>query len=223
MTLRATRGIHRLTIPDPARHHADHIAIDHRDRGIEGKGGHCPGRVGTDPGQFFQFRHRGWKFSAMVPDHRFCHPQQIAGAGVITESFPQTKHFRFLDRRESRRIRKSIHPAVVIPAIEHGLDTRLLQHHLADEDGIRVGGLPPRVIAGLIAEPVQQRAYRGGRGRLHPRIRARASVPTSRQARIGPSWVAVMAWSRARNSTSPASLPASMPTRARPTRSPVLA
>src|SRR5207244_11236412 len=56
--------------------------------------------------------------------------------------------------RERRRRRPPLEPRV--PARNHALDLRLLQHHLADEDRVRIGGPTPREIPPVLAEPGQQ-------------------------------------------------------------------
>ncbi len=82
---------------------------------------------------------------------------QVDGAAVVAEPLPLDDHLA--ERRGGERLdrRPALEPAT--PARDHALDLRLLQHHLADEDRVRIAGLPPREIPPVLAVPSQKCSF----------------------------------------------------------------
>ena len=85
-------------------------------------------------------------------------PLQRERAPVVAEPLPLADHVG--RRRSGERLhgRPALEPA--LPAWRDPLDLRLLRHHLADENRVRVASLSPREIPAVLAEP-------GGEQLLH--------------------------------------------------------
>src|SRR5262249_58148497 len=66
---------------------------------------------------------------------------KIARARVVAEPGPQPEHLVEWRSRQRAHRRKTRHPA--LPIRDHRLDARLLQHDLADPDGIGVARAAP--------------------------------------------------------------------------------
>ena len=79
---------------------------------------------------------------------------QVDRAPVVAEPLPLDDDVG--RRRGGERVdrRPALEPARA--ARHDAVDLRLLQHHLADEDRVRVGGLPPRQIAPICPEPSEK-------------------------------------------------------------------
>src|SRR5262249_40897589 len=67
---------------------------------------------------------------------------------------PQGQHVVFRSGGQSGSGGKTFEEALVIR--DHGLGARLLQHDLADQNGVRIAGLSPRKIAMTACVPVDQ-------------------------------------------------------------------
>ena len=98
---------------------------------------------------------------------------QIAHPRVVSEPFPGAQDFLWRGGGQRAHIGKSGQPAAII--IEHGGYLRLLQHELADEDGVRVTRTPPGEIAAGAGEPIDERRLEGAPilWFLEPRTRRR--------------------------------------------------
>ena len=106
---------------------------------------------------------------------------QAERAPVVAEPLPLADHVRRRTRRERLGRRPALEPGE--PARDHALDLRLLQHHLADEDRVRIARLPPRQIA-----TVGERTSRAGDRpapprRALPRLTYGHTASASRRAR----------------------------------------
>ena len=76
---------------------------------------------------------------------------QVAGTRIVAQALPQPQHLVLARRSQSIDSGKLAHePLPVFPPLG---DTRLLQYHLAQPDGIRVGGVAPRQSPAVIAKP----------------------------------------------------------------------
>jgi hypothetical protein len=86
-------------------------------------------------------------------------PKAIEAAPVVAEPLPGADDIGRLGRRERFDARPALEPCEV--AGHDALDLRLLQHHLRDEDRVRVARPPPGQVAGFPVEPGQQRGVHG--------------------------------------------------------------
>ena len=90
---------------------------------------------------------------------------------VVPEALPLDDHLGGRRGRERLDRRPALEPAPV--ARNDPVDLRLLEHHLADEDGVRVPRVTPREVAAGAVVPRQEEGLHGGDptgpGRLHPR------------------------------------------------------
>jgi len=80
---------------------------------------------------------------------------QIADARVVAKSLPQLVDFgrrRFCGGFNRRQF---THPAG--PERNDRLHLRLLEHNFRNPDRVRIARTPPREVAGIRGEPVQQR------------------------------------------------------------------
>src|SRR5262249_25272133 len=81
-------------------------------------------------------------------------PVQVAGTAVVAQPFPEAKHFLFRGGGQRRHGRERLQKTLEIRHDRRYL--RLLEHDLADPDGIRVAALPPRQVALVASKPGQQ-------------------------------------------------------------------
>src|SRR4029077_9086858 len=86
-------------------------------------------------------------------------PVQADGPAVVAEPLPRNDHL--CSRSTGQRLdgRPALEPR--LPARDDAIDLRLLQHHLADEDGVRVAGVAPGQIATVRLEPGQELLLHG--------------------------------------------------------------
>jgi len=124
-----------------ARQHARHVAVDQRRAFAERDRRDRTRRVGADAGHAAQLGRRARQLAA----HRLRARVEVARARVVAEPGPRPEHV--VERRRSERShrRKLLHPAG--PVRDHRLHAGLLQHHLADPDGVRVARGSPGEVA----------------------------------------------------------------------------
>jgi hypothetical protein len=103
---------------------------------------------------------------------------QIPRPRIVAKPFPQLQNTFRLRARQLFNRRKFPHPS--FPIRNHCLHLRLLQHHLADMDRVRIAGPSPRQIAFVHAKPGNQLRSETGRG-AHAHIqrscRAKPQLP----------------------------------------------
>ena len=80
---------------------------------------------------------------------------QIADAGVIAESFPELVDFGRTGLGDGFNRRQFAHPA--FPIWNHRFHLRLLEHDFGNPDGVGIARAPPRQVAGVRGEPIQQK------------------------------------------------------------------
>ena len=79
---------------------------------------------------------------------------QIAGTAIVAETFPKPQDFLRVRRGKVRNCGKGFDESLKVRNDDGGL--RLLQHHLADPDAIRIAVLPPRKVATMSIEPSEE-------------------------------------------------------------------
>lgn len=141
---------------EDAREHARHVAVD--------QGGALAVRDGRDGarGVRADARHLTQLFGALreaaVPavHHVAGAAVQVPGAAVEAQARPGGEHV--VERRPGQRRHggEALHPA--LPVRDHCRHPRLLQHHLADPDGVRIADPAPRQIALHLAVALGHRA-----------------------------------------------------------------
>ena len=143
---------------------AEDVRVDREHVAAEGEVADRGGRVRPDTGQLCQV------LGPAGGGDRARRPVETDCAAVVAEPLPLEDHVRrrrggeCFDRRPARE------PGV--PARDHTLDLRLLQHHLAHEDRVRVACLPPGEVAPVVPEPGKQKLLHGSEPR-EPSSRAR--------------------------------------------------
>ena len=133
------------------REHARDVAIDQRRVLAERQRGHRGGGVRSESGKRAQLRRRPWQRAAASLRRAV----EIARARVVPEPAPEREHV--VERRGRQRAQrgKAAEEAPVVG--DHHLDARLLQHHLADPDAVRVARLlPPGKVAPRSGKPREQ-------------------------------------------------------------------
>jgi hypothetical protein len=124
-----------------AREHARHVAVDERRALAERDRRDRAGGVRPDPRHAAQL---GRAARQLARDRARPRPQ-VARARVVAEARPRAEHVVERRRGERGHRREPLHPPR--PVRDHGLHARLLQHHLADPDRVRVARSPPGQVA----------------------------------------------------------------------------
>jgi hypothetical protein len=109
--------------------------------------------VGPDPGQLGQI---------VGPTARrdpLRGPVEVQATPVVAKSLPNSNDLRRRSRRECFGRGPALEP-VEVPR-DDPLHLSLLQHHLRDEDRVRVSRTPPRQIAAVLREPGEQDGFHG--------------------------------------------------------------
>ena len=78
----------------------------------------------------------------------------VADAGVVAEAFPEFVDFVGARVGEAFDGGQLAHPA--FPIRDDSFHLRLLQHDFRNPDGVGIACVPPREIAGVGGEPVEQ-------------------------------------------------------------------
>ena len=116
-----------------------------------------------------------------------CRAVKVDGAAVVPEPLPRADHVREGRLRKRVEGRPALEPGQV--ARDDPLDLGLLEHHLRDEDRVRIAGAAPRKVAAETAKPGQKRGFHerdatretgpeGGPDRLELRLRSRRLIST---------------------------------------------
>ena len=79
---------------------------------------------------------------------------QVSDAGVVAEAFPEFVDFVGARVGEVLDGGQLAHPA--FPIGNHGFYLSLLEHDFGNPDGVGIAGAPPREVAGVGGEPVEQ-------------------------------------------------------------------
>lgn len=82
---------------------------------------------------------------------------EVDGAAVVAQPGPRSDHIGGRRRGQRRRRRPTLQPDGV--AGDDAGDLRLLEHHLGDEDRVRVARPAPRQVAAVCAVPARQGGY----------------------------------------------------------------
>ena len=101
---------------------------------------------------------------------------QPPGPDVVAQRVPRPDDILFGRLRE--RVQRGVLPQPLVVLRQDAFDLRLLEHHLGDEDVVRVVGAAPRQVAPVPAIPREQRRPKttpGGRRRQG----GRGSLPVS--------------------------------------------
>ncbi len=163
----SARGVR--THPVPSRQHAAHVRVHGRDLLIPGERPDRRRRVRTDAGQHRQVSRPPARrnLTASVLERQ--------SAPVVAEPAPELEHVarRRVSKRPHRR--KPHEPALVVRHDPERL--RLLEHHLRDEQRVRIARLPPRQRPPHPLVPLQQRldVHAGRISALATKCVARAS------------------------------------------------
>lgn len=139
------RGLDVNLDPAHARQHASHVAVDERRAFAECDRRDRAGGVRPDALDLEQLAGPRRQLACEPRVDLFRTGVQRSRARVVPEPGPQREHVVERCGRERRHRRKLRHPA--LPVRDHGGHARLLQHHLADPDRVRVARAPPRQVA----------------------------------------------------------------------------
>ena len=139
---------------------APRVRVDRRDLRAERERGDRGRRVRADARQRAQVGR-----PAVAGDRRRGRVERER-APVVPEAHPGGQDLGARRGRERRRRRPSLEP-LQVPRHDPG-DLGLLEHDLADEDRVGVGGPPPRQVAALLRVPAQQRVPQRVEVGAHP-------------------------------------------------------
>ena len=124
------------------------VRVDRQHVAPEGEIADGGGGVRTDAGEL------GEVVRPAVNGHLPGGTVQIDGAAVVAEPLPLDDHVRRGRARERLDARPALEPG--LPARDHAVDLRLLQHDLRDEDRIGIVRPPPGQIAPVLLVPGQE-------------------------------------------------------------------
>ena len=132
--------------------HAAHVGVHRGEVVVVGEDQHGARRVRADAGQArgapsrsARQRRRGRR--PAVADDRRGAVAQAAGAVVVAEALPEAQHV--VERRRGEVLEARVGGEERLVLGDHARHLRLLQHDLADEDGVRVGGAAPGQVAAV--------------------------------------------------------------------------
>ncbi len=159
-------GVDRRVDPLDAGEDARDVAVDQRLGKIEREARDRAGGVGPDAVERAKRVGVRGELAAEALDDLARSQVERPRAPVVAEPAPHREHVVDARLGEAPRRRKSRHEALEIG--DHRLDPGLLEHDLADPDGVRMARPTPRQIAGNAAEPGDERCgdatvSRGGR------------------------------------------------------------
>ncbi|EAU63217.1 conserved hypothetical protein [Stigmatella aurantiaca DW4/3-1] len=152
----ARHAFHR----EEAGEHARHVAIHQGGFFSEGNGGHGPRRVAAEAGQGEQVLRGGGKPSSEVRDDLLGGAVEVARARVVAKAPPRGEHVIQGGRRQGPHRGKARQEP--LPVGNDGGHLGLLQHDLAEPDGVGVARAAPGQIPLLPAIPGQQGGPDGG-------------------------------------------------------------
>jgi hypothetical protein len=133
----------RITVADKdAEQYACHVGVDNRGALAERKTADRAGGVGADPLKRQQRLFVGGQRTAVAGDRFPGDRVQPPRPDVVTERPPGLVHLAIARGSQRGQRRVLFKPLVILR--EHAIDLRLLQHHLGNQDVIRVGRLTPR-------------------------------------------------------------------------------
>jgi len=128
--------------------YAAHVGVDRQDVSPEREVPDCRSGVRPDAGELGEI-----VWPALGRD-LLCGTMEIQPATVVAEPLPFTDHVRRRRCRERCHCRPPFQPGEITR--NHALDLRLLQHHLRDEDRVRVLRPPPWQVASVLCKPGEQ-------------------------------------------------------------------
>ena len=140
---------------------ANDIAIEHSERNAECERCDGGGGIRAEAGKCGQLSGIRGKASLVVTHEELCRLLDLAGTGIVAETFPEFEDV--LQRRsgegggigETRKKAKKVG--------DDGVDARLLEHDFGNPDGVgRAGFCAPWQVAGVLREPWQQTFSDGG-------------------------------------------------------------
>ena len=79
---------------------------------------------------------------------------QIPRTAVVAEPLPEGQNFGFIRRGKFMDRGKALHPSLEVG--HDRCNRRLLEHHFADQNRVRIPRLPPRQVASVPPEPGAQ-------------------------------------------------------------------
>jgi hypothetical protein len=88
----------------------------------------------------------------MFLDHLLGGLVQVAGAGIVAESFPGLQYV--IQRGRCQRVGCGKLGKEAFIVRNDGLNPRLLEHDLSDPDGIGIRGAAPRKVAAVVVVPL---------------------------------------------------------------------
>lgn len=133
---------------------ADDVAVEDGCGLIEGDAANRAGGVTTNAGQGEDGVERLRELAVVFPDDLLRGFLQVADTGVIAEAFPEFMDFVGVRAGEAFDGGQLAHPA--FPIRDDGFDLRLLEHDFGNPDGVGITRAPPREVAGVGGEPVEQ-------------------------------------------------------------------
>lgn len=170
---------------EPPQQPASDVRVDYSDGTAEGQGRHRACGVRADPGQAFQSGHVG---RPAIPFHRLRRCLEGERTAVVAQPAPLGQHGGRRRRGQFSDGRKARHEPR--EPLGNARCLRLLEHHLADQDGVRIVRATPRKVALLDGVPAEEGfANLGQAGRCGHAFEGSSGAV----GRIGPWWCATVA------------------------------
>ena len=130
-----------LVVPREPCEHAARVGLHDRRGEVEGDRGDGAGGVAADPRQAQQAGNRPRKLRGVIRHHRLRRSMQLPGTAIVAEALPVLEHVGLAGGGELADGRKPRHESPV--ELLHPLHLRLLEHDLADPDGVGIARPPP--------------------------------------------------------------------------------
>ncbi|OPZ42838.1 MAG: hypothetical protein BWY94_02021 [Actinobacteria bacterium ADurb.BinA094] len=158
--------------------HATDVGVHRGHVRVMGEDEHGAGGVRADARQRLQPVERARQPGAGAggrrgPGHGDGAPVQAQRPVVVAEALPAEQDFAEGRRREALEVGPDTHPFLVTR--DHPRHRRLLQHDLADQDRVRVGGPSPRKVAAVLLVPAEQPSAQRAEAGVRRRERRRGS------------------------------------------------
>ena len=140
--------------PENPGEHAGDIAVEDRNRLIEGDAGDGARRVASNPGQIQHVLETFGESTVVIADDDVRRFPEIPRARVIAKPFPKFQHL-FRSRAGQRFYSwQFVHPA--FPVGNYRFDLGLLEHDFGNPNRVRIVRVPPWQIARVPIEPLEQ-------------------------------------------------------------------
>ncbi len=136
------------------REHPPCITVHRAHRESVGDGSHRSSRIGTDARERAEFAERRGNATAVMTHDLAGRPAKAKRTGIVAKPLPRLQYLLLCGPGECGNRREPPHPPLEVGRDRAG--PRLLQHHLGDENAVRVPVRPPREVTTVAPEVVEE-------------------------------------------------------------------